>query len=81
MLTVLAMLKLAAIDKADRSLPFARYLQSDKEDESCGIVDKGISRHTTKVRHFSCVDIETRKWQRGGLSIGDVTVHRKLESF
>jgi hypothetical protein len=65
MLRVLAMLRLTAIDKVDRSLlfaPWTGYLQSDKEDESCGTVDKGISRHTTEVRYFSKVEIETRKW-------------------
>lgn len=64
--TVLVKLRLTVLEGVGRSFLFlgqrAGYFHSDREDGSYGIVDKGISRHTTKVRQNPGVGMEAGYW-------------------
>lgn len=69
---MLGRLKLTPIGKVGRSMLLGSrvgYPQIDREDERYGTVDKGISRHTTKVRQASCAEMASRKRQNCGMRI------------
>jgi hypothetical protein len=63
---VLVKLRLTVLEKVGRSFLFlgqwAGYFHNDRKDGSYGIVDRGISRHTTKVRQNPGVGMEAGYW-------------------